>query len=716
MGKKKSAGERSQGGGDAKGATAMDVDSAAPVDVEALFGTLQKQLRADNAKRALAAADAVLAAAPADADALRVRAALLVQLARFEEAAEACASLGAGEGDEQLTALRAYPLYRLGRTAEALSLLDTAGCTDEATMQLRAQVLYKLGRYDACVEAYGALVRAHSKACVGNTELAANIVAAHAAAGRPSDEAQRAVSGLKVQPKQSFEVAFNVATAQLSSGEDPAAAEQLLLFAQRFGKETLFEEDLAEEEVDEELLPITTQLGYVRLLLGDREGAAELLDEAIRKHGQTGDLSSAVVAVNNLACARAGAKEHLAESLKRMERFYTSAATCSSSSSSSSSSMLAGSLETQLSEPQKRSLLLSRGSLLVQANKLEAAKALATALSAAFPDAAEAALLLSAVLVREKRLPRAEEVLASWAAKHAGMAGHEDEPAVAVRLMRAQVALAAGDAPRAAALLTDLGQPLPLGAVATVAALREAGGDSAGAEAALEAALRERPTSAPEAAVLLTAAAAAKTRRGEHAAAAATFAQLAQSAGASEDARTTAKVGLVRAALAGGDAAAAAQRAEELPSANAAAALDADELEHRPELRPTRLAKKRKAGNQGEGEEAAEDEEAEGAQGSAKARKARKKRKTRFPKNFDPENPGPPPDPERWLPKRERSAAKAKAKGKKKAAENMRGAQGSVLTGADVTASASAPSAAAPPPPITAPPRAAGGKKKKGRR
>ena len=35
-----------------------------------------------------------------------------------------------------------------------------------------------------------------------------------------------------------------------------------------------------------------------------------------------------------------------------------------------------------------------------------------------------------------------------------------------------------------------------------------------------------------------------------------------------------------------------------------------------------------------------------------------KKRKTRYPKNFDPLNPGNAPDPERWLPKYERKQFK----------------------------------------------------------
>ena len=44
----------------------------------------------------------------------------------------------------------------------------------------------------------------------------------------------------------------------------------------------------------------------------------------------------------------------------------------------------------------------------------------------------------------------------------------------------------------------------------------------------------------------------------------------------------------------------------------------------------------------------------------------KRKRKPRYPKNFDAKNPGPMPDPERWLPKRERKGfLNNKRKGKK---------------------------------------------------
>ena len=58
--------------------------------------------------------------------------------------------------------------------------------------------------------------------------------------------------------------------------------------------------------------------------------------------------------------------------------------------------------------------------------------------------------------------------------------------------------------------------------------------------------------------------------------------------------------------------------------------------------------------------------------------KKKRKRKPRYPKGFDPANPGPSPDPERWLPKRERSSYRPKRKDKR--ASQVRGSQGAVLT------------------------------------
>ena len=60
----------------------------------------------------------------------------------------------------------------------------------------------------------------------------------------------------------------------------------------------------------------------------------------------------------------------------------------------------------------------------------------------------------------------------------------------------------------------------------------------------------------------------------------------------------------------------------------------------------------------------------------------KRKRKPKLPKNFDAENPGPMPDPERWLPKWQQSRYKKYAK---KRGIYLKGAQGDAQINTDVS-------------------------------
>ena len=65
-------------------------------------------------------------------------------------------------------------------------------------------------------------------------------------------------------------------------------------------------------------------------------------------------------------------------------------------------------------------------------------------------------------------------------------------------------------------------------------------------------------------------------------------------------------------------------------------------------------------------------------------RKRPRKKRPLYPKGFDAANPGPMPDPERWLPKRERSSYRKTKKDKR--AGISRGPQGSATGSAKVDA------------------------------
>ena len=60
----------------------------------------------------------------------------------------------------------------------------------------------------------------------------------------------------------------------------------------------------------------------------------------------------------------------------------------------------------------------------------------------------------------------------------------------------------------------------------------------------------------------------------------------------------------------------------------------------------------------------------------------KRKRRPKLPKDFDPENPGPMPDPERWLPKWQQARYKKYAK---KKGIYLKGAQGDAQIDTDVT-------------------------------
>jgi signal recognition particle subunit SRP72 len=79
---------------------------------------------------------------------------------------------------------------------------------------------------------------------------------------------------------------------------------------------------------------------------------------------------------------------------------------------------------------------------------------------------------------------------------------------------------------------------------------------------------------------------------------------------------------------------------------------------------------------------------AEGEEEGSRRKKPRRKKRPLYPKGFDPENPSafPKPDPERWLPKRERSTYRQRKKDKR--AGISRGPQGSATGAATVDARA----------------------------
>ncbi|KAG5029369.1 hypothetical protein JHK87_012883 [Glycine soja] len=611
---------------------------APPPALEDLFTTLNRHIQASAYDNAVRLTDQILAIAPGDEDALRCKVVALIKNDRVEDTLSAIRSSKKQLDDFHFLKARqfsafAYCLYRQNKLDEALESLKRQESNDE-TMLLECQILYRLGKMDACLDIYRKLQ--NSK--IDNMEI--NSVAALVMSGR-SSEVQGMLDSLRVKATSSFELAYNTACSLIARNEY-TDAEQLLLSGRRIGQEVLMEDNLADDEIEIELSPIAVQLAYVQQLLGRKQDAIEAYTDVIKR--DMADESSIAVAVNNLVSLK-GPKD-VSDSLRKLDRLKDK---------ENQSFRLAPGLDLKLSAKEKEAIYANRVLLLLHANKNEQARELVSALPDMFPESVIPIFLQAALLVRENKAGRAEEILAQFASKF-------PDKSKVVHLARAQVAAAAGHPHIAADSLTKISdiQHMPA-TVATLVSLKERAGDIDGAAAVLDNATKWWSNAMTEDNKLNTItqeAALFKLRHGKEEEAAQLYEQLVKSQGSIE-----ALVGLVT-TVARMDVAKAELYEKQLNALPGLKGIDVDSLERTSGVKQVDAPRVGVAETYEEGKN------------KTKSKKKRK-RKPRYPKGFDPANPGPPPDPERWLPKRERSTYRPKRKDKR--AAQVRGSQGAVV-------------------------------------
>ncbi|EOY00809.1 SRP72 RNA-binding domain isoform 1 [Theobroma cacao] len=606
--------------------------SQPPPPIEDLFTSLNRHIQRSEFTQAVKVANQVLSVAPGDEDAIRCKVVALIKGDNIEEALSAIQS--AQKVSFDFSFYKAYCLYRQNKLDEALVFLEKQDKT-HSSMLLEAQILYRLGKMDACVD----ICRNLQRAKIDSLEI--NLVAGLISAGRVS-EVQGTLDTLKVKATSSFELAYNIACS-LIEGNKHKDAEQLLLTARRIGQETLTEENLADDDIEIELAPIAVQLAYVQQLLGHTQEAVGAYTDIVNRN--LADEPSLAVAVNNLIAMK-GPKD-ISDSLRKLDRLKEK---------DSQKFQLAHAIDLKLSPKQKETIYANRVLLLIHANKMDQARELVAFLPQLFPDSVMPVLLQAAVLVRENKAGKAEEMLGQFAEKF-------PEKSKIIFLARAQVAAAAGHhqiAAESLAKVPDI-QHMPA-TVATLVALKERAGDINGAAAVLDSAIKwwkSAMTEDNQLSVIMQEAASFKLRHGKEEDAALLYEELVKSHGSIE-----ALVGLITtvAHVNVDKAEAYEKQLKPLPGLNG---VDVDGLER------TSGAKHVEDAPHGGLAEAQED-------GKIKEKsKKKRKRKPRYPKGFDPANPGPPPDPERWLPKRERSSYRPKRKDKR--AAQVRGSQGAVV-------------------------------------
>ncbi|KAG6541191.1 hypothetical protein Mapa_017425 [Marchantia paleacea] len=620
--------------------------AGAPVgpSLDDLFKSLDRHVKNNEYKQVLKLTDDILKLSQGDKDAVDCKVVALIQLDEFDQALSVIESAPGLD----LVFQKAYCLYKRNRLQEALAALQNAE-KSASVLQLEAQIQFKLGNFSACIADYEKLLQKQQK--IESDEVKSNVIAAYVSGGR-SQEVPAVMDAMKVSARNNFNLAYNAACALTERG-DYGKAEEHLLLARRIGQEALIEEEFLEDDIEDELAPITVQLAYVQQMQGRAAEALESYNAFLKKKPQ--DESSIAVASNNLIALR-GARD-LFDALKKFDKLFEKR-------SGGQKMQFTEKLESRLSARQKEAISFNSMLLLLHSNKLDQVRELLPFFLDTFQDSEVPTLLSASLAIKEGKSGRAEDILNQYAIKH-------PKNSTAAYLACAQVAASSGNYARAADCLekiVDLQHKL--GMVATLVALRERAGNLKAAEAVLDAAVLwwdnhmcDDPAVVEH---LIQEAAAFKLKHNKLEDAAKLFQRLTKSS--SSVVRAEALNGLV-CSTAYADPAKAESYEKKLPPLPGLKNIDVEALER---AAPVMSSTKRARGVE-------DSDKKVGDEKTEKARpKKKRKRKPLYPKNFDPANPGPPPDPERWLPKRERSSFRPKKSNKRVAP--IRGAQGAAAS------------------------------------
>jgi len=586
---------------------------------------------------------AVLKIVPDDFDAVACKVATLVDLRRTKEALDLI-DTKVEYRDDRFSFEYAYCLYREGRREEALGHLSKVPEHKSLDRKrLEGQLRYRLEEYDACIKVYTELFKAPYNE--DSVEAKANLIAAYVAGGR-SGEIPSVLKSLGCSSTDGLELAFNVACGMIEDGSVEQEVKEQLMATRRIGEETLFDEGLDDDEMAEELAGVDVQLGFVQALEHAHVEAMNTFKSVLDLDGPD-EIANVIAAANVVLCHvqlhthdRRGAQENI----KVLESFLER---------SGGVLKVRSDLQNRLGHATCQGILATYAAGAIAANKVDHAREAVRSLETMYPGLPLGSLMQATILARDGKTKEAVAVLLAHEGKMKGSAVEASSV-----LLHAQLASHSQDYNKASDLLNSLPENIKSkpAVVATRTALLELAGSAEAAERVASMALNSSDDDARRWA--LKKLATVEIASGKLMEAASRLLELTKVDRASlED---PALLRLLPRCIACCDPSRHAEMSSLQDEPHDFSGVDVDTLESQ-------------AGNM-LAHTKQKDEEDVAQVGEKKAKKKRK-RKIRYPKNFDPENPGPLPDPERWLPKWQR-AENRKLRKKKKEKDATRGSQG----------------------------------------
>ncbi|KAF2163394.1 hypothetical protein M409DRAFT_68642 [Zasmidium cellare ATCC 36951] len=255
------------------------------------LASLLKQTHLDDHEEVLKQANAALKQSKGDLEAQHVKVVALLKLDRYEDALTAL-DAGGEKLNERATLEHAYALYKSGKPADAAELAHKN--SQRGSQHVEAQARYRTEDFAIAADLYKELSSSRGNDLEADLRINSGAVDAQLEWSGRGDLVQKKKPGR--EDLDAFETAYNAACGSIARGE-LGQGEVLLRRAKDLCNSL---EDMSDEEKQTELLPITVQHIYVLSRLGRIEEA-----EALAQHLKAEDIADAITRhiakINNVA-------------------------------------------------------------------------------------------------------------------------------------------------------------------------------------------------------------------------------------------------------------------------------------------------------------------------------------------------------------------------------------------------------------------------------
>uniref|UniRef100_A0A3P8RSD1 Signal recognition particle subunit SRP72 n=1 Tax=Amphiprion percula TaxID=161767 RepID=A0A3P8RSD1_AMPPE len=579
--------------------------------------------------RALKALTKILHENRDDVTALHCKIVCLIQNGSFKEALNVM-NMHAKVLGSEVVFEKAYCEYRLNRVESSLKTIEGAPEQTDKLKELYGQVLYRLERYDECKSVYTDLIRNSQDEY--EEERKTNLAAVVATMSQ-WEKAPMEDLGL---PESTYELCYNAACALIGQGQLTEALNKLRQAEELCRVSLADDSDVTEEDIDSELAIIHSQMAYIMQLQGRTDEALQLYNQVIKL--KPSDVGLLAVTANNIITINKD--QNVFDSKKKVKL------------------MSAEGVEYKLAKKQLQAIDFNKALLAMYTNQADQCRKLSSSLQSQNPGHPRPVLIQVAQLCREKQHSRAIELLQVSVTHCCLLSGHVTKACDVLRSIE-EFKHKSG---MISALVTMYSHEEDIDSAIDVF------------KQAIEHYQSEQPGSAAHLA-LVREAANFKLKYGRKKEAISDLEQLWKQN--TNDVHTLAQLISAYSLV---DTDKAKSLSKHLPSADTMSFnVDVDELENSHGATYVRKKAAKVVG-----------ESLPKAQGQDEIKKKKKKKKGKLPKNYDPKAT---PDPERWLPMRERSYYRGKKKGKKKEqiGKGTQGATAGASAELDASKTASSP-------------------------